>query len=70
MKFVNAHGNTLSIERFRYLVSNIILTNTDGSNYKIIDIPINYNPRSKQEGKKINYIDGIKAIITLLKFYK
>ena len=40
------------------------------SDYKIIDIPINYNPRSKQEGKKINYIDGIKAIITLLKFYK
>jgi dolichol-phosphate mannosyltransferase len=40
------------------------------SKYKIIDIPINYNPRSKQEGKKINYIDGIKAIITMLKFYK
>ena len=40
------------------------------SKYKIIEIPINYNPRSKKEGKKINYIDGIKAIITLLKFYK
>ena len=35
--------------------------------YKIIEVPIKYFPRSKQEGKKINIIDAFKAIITILK---
>ena len=35
VKFVNAHGTTLSIERFRYLVSNVILTNTENQSIKI-----------------------------------
>jgi dolichol-phosphate mannosyltransferase len=35
--------------------------------YKIIEVPIKYYPRSKQEGKKINIIDAFKAIITILK---
>ena len=28
-------------------------------NYKIIEIPINYKPRTKAEGKKINFFDGL-----------
>ncbi len=32
---------------------------------KIKEIPISYNPRSIEEGKKINWVDGIKAIYTL-----
>ena len=34
----------------------------------IYEIPISYKPRSKQEGKKIKSWDGIKAIITLLRY--
>lgn len=37
-------------------------------NYSIIEVPINYYPRTYQDGKKIKLIDGLKAIITLLKF--
>jgi len=37
-------------------------------NYSILEVPINYNPRSYQDGKKIKLIDGFKAILTLLKF--
>ncbi|MBI2631473.1 glycosyltransferase family 2 protein [Candidatus Pacearchaeota archaeon] len=34
--------------------------------YKIKEIPISYNPRSKEEGKKINWKDGLKAVYVLL----
>lgn len=34
----------------------------------IVEVPIHYTPRSKAEGKKINALDGLKAIWTLLRF--
>jgi len=36
--------------------------------YDILEIPIHYYPRSKEEGKKINWRDGVIAIQTLLKY--
>ena len=36
------------------------------NNYKILEIPINYKPRTKAEGKKINFFDGLKAIYTII----
>jgi dolichol-phosphate mannosyltransferase len=35
---------------------------------KIKEVPINYNGRNYNEGKKIKIADGIKAIITLFKY--
>jgi len=35
---------------------------------KIVEVPINYYPRHKNEGKKINWKDGLEAIWTLLKY--
>lgn len=35
---------------------------------KIIEEPISYHPRSKKQGKKINWRDGIEAIWTLVKY--
>jgi len=35
---------------------------------KIHEVPINYSPRHKGEGKKINWPDGLEAIWTLLKY--
>ncbi len=35
---------------------------------KIYEVPIHYYPRSKQEGKKIRWLDGIEAIWTLVKY--
>ena len=37
-------------------------------NYKIIEVPIIFNGRGKNEGKKIRLLDGIIAIWTLLKY--
>ena len=36
--------------------------------YSIIEVPITYNPRSIDEGKKIKPIDGIIAVLTLIRF--
>lgn len=35
---------------------------------KIEEVPIHYNPRSKEEGKKITLLDGVKAAFYLLKY--
>lgn len=34
---------------------------------RIVEVPISYNPRRQEEGKKIRWIDGVDAIYTLLK---
>ena len=36
--------------------------------FKIHEVPINYNPRTIDEGKKINWKDGVEAIWTLIKY--
>ncbi|MBA2859152.1 glycosyltransferase involved in cell wall biosynthesis [Methanococcus maripaludis] len=36
--------------------------------YKIKEVPIKYYPRTKKEGKKIKWFDGVKAVKTLLKW--
>lgn len=36
--------------------------------YKIKELPMNYYPRSFEEGKKMNWRDGIKALWVLIKF--
>ena len=36
--------------------------------YRILEVPINYFPRNIKEGKKINWRDGVKAILTMLKY--
>jgi glycosyltransferase involved in cell wall biosynthesis len=38
------------------------------SGYKIHEVAISYSPRTVSEGKKITYLDGLKAIITLFKY--
>jgi glycosyltransferase involved in cell wall biosynthesis len=34
---------------------------------RIVEVPISYNPRTADEGKKMRFIDGIDAIYTLFK---
>ncbi len=35
---------------------------------KIVEIPIKYYPRSKKEGKKITFLDAIKALMVITKY--
>ena len=36
--------------------------------YRITELPIDYSPRSKDDGKKITISDGFTALFTLLKY--
>lgn len=36
--------------------------------YKIFEIPIKVIPRTYKQGKKINFLDGLKAVWTILKY--
>ena len=35
--------------------------------YRIVEVPISYNPRRRDEGKKIRWVDGLDAAYVLLK---
>jgi hypothetical protein len=35
---------------------------------KILEVPISYKGRNKQEGKKINMFDGLRALYVLIKY--
>lgn len=35
--------------------------------YRIHEVPISYNPRTADEGKKIRWLDGLEAVYTLLR---
>lgn len=37
-------------------------------NIRFAELPISYNARGKNEGKKINWKDGVQAIFTLIKY--
>ena len=37
--------------------------------YRIVEVPVSYNPRGENTGKKIRYRDGIKIIIRILHFW-
>ena len=36
--------------------------------YRIKEVPISYNPRGFEQGKKIGWMDGWTAVLTLLKY--
>lgn len=38
------------------------------SHHEIHEVPVSYNPRSAEEGKKIKAIDGLRAVHTLIKY--
>jgi dolichol-phosphate mannosyltransferase len=35
--------------------------------HRIVEVPITYNPRRRDEGKKIRWVDGLDAVYTLIK---
>ena len=45
-----------------------ITTKISNLNLEIIEVPISYKGRGYNEGKKISYIDGIEAIISLMRY--
>lgn len=36
--------------------------------FKIVEVPVTYRPRTYTEGKKVNWLDGVKAILYLIRY--
>jgi glycosyltransferase involved in cell wall biosynthesis len=57
----------LNLSANRFEIEPEITARICRSGYKIIEVPISYKPRTKLEGKKINWKDGIRACWMLIK---
>ena len=56
----------LKCERFEFCPE--VTAKVRKKGYEIYEVPIHYYPRSIEEGKKINWRDGLEAIWTLIKY--
>ena len=45
-----------------------VTTKISNKKIKIIEVPISYTGRTYKEGKKINFNDGVKALIAIIKY--
>lgn len=61
MKNLNLESNGFEIEAE-------ISVKLAKSKKKVIEVPISYSPRKREEGKKIGLKDALKGILTVLKF--
>jgi len=59
-------GMHLESRRFEFCPE--VVAKLGRNKIKIHEIPISYNPRKFEEGKKINWKDGLQAIWTLFKY--
>ncbi len=64
----NGVSNGAGIESKGFELEMELTVKTLKMGYKITEVPIHYYPRKFNEGKKIRAIDGIKGIITLLRY--
>ncbi len=59
---------SIRIENDRFNWEPEITAKIAKKNIKIYEVPISYNPRSYEEGKKIGTMDGFQAICALIKY--
>tara|TARA_Y100000310_G_scaffold36378_1_gene34270 strand:+ start:2429 stop:3124 length:696 start_codon:yes stop_codon:yes gene_type:complete len=60
--------NSLTLKAKRFDFEPEITAKILKKGYKIIEVPISYNCRNFNEGKKISWRDGVKAILYLVKY--
>lgn len=53
----------------RFEAEMIFITRLLKEGYKIVEVPVSYNPRKNDDGKKIRYRDGFKIILRILRFW-
>lgn len=51
------------------ITAKIAAMKVDGSKLRIKEVPISYYPRTNEEGKKIGFKDGVRAIICIFKYH-
>lgn len=65
--FTSEVANKLSLKANRFEIEPEITARIRQAGFKITEVPVSYCPRTKSEGKKINWRDGVKAVLTLFK---
>jgi glycosyltransferase involved in cell wall biosynthesis len=60
----------ISLEESRFEMELELTVKVAQRKWRVMEVPISYNPRSKAEGKKIRWRDGIEAIKTLYRYRK
>ena len=58
----------LSLKSNRFGFEPEVTAKISKMNYRIYEIPISYSGRDYWEGKKINWIDGLKAVFAILRY--
>ena len=61
---------SIDIEEKRFGFEPEITAKVTKMRIKIHEVPISYHPRTSEEGKKIGFKDGVRAIICILKYAK
>lgn len=60
----------ISLQEYRFGFCSEVTAKICNKKIPIIEVPIDYFPRKKEEGKKITWKDGIRAIYVLIKYKK
>ena len=60
---------SIDIEEKRFGFEPEITAKITDKKIKIMEVPISYQPRTNEEGKKIGFKDGVRAIICILKYH-
>lgn len=68
-KMINTEvARSLNLEQTNFSFCEEVTAKLIKNKYEIKEVPINYYPRKFDDGKKIRATDGIRAIVTLLKY--
>ncbi|MCY7346309.1 MAG: glycosyltransferase family 2 protein [Pyrinomonadaceae bacterium] len=65
--FTTEAAKKLDLRANRFEIEPEITARICQAGYRIREVPISYCPRTASEGKKINWQDGIKALLTLFR---
>lgn len=63
--FTRKVAQNLHLKSNRFEIECEFIAQAARANFKIVEIPVSYHPRTKFEGKKINWKDGVKIFWTL-----
>ncbi|MCO6509789.1 MAG: glycosyltransferase family 2 protein [Aridibacter famidurans] len=65
--FTSEVAEKLELESNRFEIEPEITAKITRAGYPILEVPVTYRPRTRFEGKKIRFVDGLKALVTILK---
>lgn len=66
--FTSEVARQLELESKRFEIEPELTAKISRMGYSILEVPVTYRPRTRFEGKKIRFRDGLKALATILRY--